>query len=119
MLVISIALILLLLCACIIGVYRVIDSWFLPKHSGEGKIVDKEFTPKHTTITWIATGTTTFPLISTDPDDYSLLIERSGKSDWISVDEEFYKSVHEGQTVKIDYVLGRISKDLYIKEVYW
>ncbi len=100
------------------GLFTIIDSWFLPRQDGIGIIMDKNFTPAHNTTHLMNVGNNVIiPTTTHYPDDYSLVIEIDGKNDSISVNKKFFKSVSKDSQVRIEFVLGRISNGLYIKEI--
>ncbi|MDP9248967.1 MAG: hypothetical protein M3M85_00420 [bacterium] len=50
-------------------------------------------------------------------DDWTVSVEVDGQQDSMSVPEEFYDSLAVGKSVWVDYETGRLSGDLYIKEL--
>lgn len=102
------------------GLYFAIDSWFLPKKRGTGRIVGKTFTPAHTQVIMmynVATKTN-MPQIIHRPDDWSVSVEVGGKQDDISIGQELYDLLSEGSMVMAGYVTGRFSGNLYLKEIF-
>jgi len=53
------------------------------------------------------------------PDDWSLCVEIGGKQDWISIQKAIYRRCKIGEKVEADYVIGRVTRELYIKEIYY
>lgn len=107
----TLAVVLVILC----GIFTIIDSWFLPTQSGTGRITKKNFIPAHTTTTLISTGKTLMPMTSFYPNSWELELIVSGKPASMSIKKERYDSLNIGDTVLVDYAIGRFSKDIYIK----
>jgi len=99
------------------GLYIAVDSWFMPRKHRAGRIVNKLFTPAHTTIIYTMAGKTMVPQPIFHHDDWSITVEVGGQQDSISVSEEFYESHSINDTVMAEYVEGRFSKKFYIKSV--
>ena len=117
---ILLALLLIMLIGIIcIGLYIAVDSWFLPRQQSKGRVICKKFTPAHTQTIMIYNAALKMSLPSQvfHPDDWSLCIEVDGKQDTISVQHKFYLATKEGSVVDTEYVIGRMSGDLYIKGV--
>lgn len=111
---------LLLLAGLIVwGLFVAVDSWFLPRSRGMGKVRSKEFTPAHTDMILIynAATKTSMPHPMYYPDNWSVCVEVSGRQDSISVDQEEFNILKEGDSVITEYVSGRISNSLYIKNI--
>jgi phosphoribosylformylglycinamidine (FGAM) synthase-like amidotransferase family enzyme len=97
--------------------------------TGYGIIVKKEFVPAHTTITTQThtqyhtvgnqtyTTTHTTPQVNYVPDAYSLQISVDRSIGRIYVKKDLYNSIDEGSRVCVRYSEGRLSKNLYLKEV--
>lgn len=102
------------------GLFYVIDSSFLPVLRAPGKVFDKEFVPAHTTYvsTWnpALKITTTTPVHH--PDTWNLGVAVVGQRDYISVYQSFYDNTDVGDKVTVDYVLGRISRRVYLRQIY-
>lgn len=101
------------------GLFYLIDSSFLISSRGAGRIIEKEFTPAHTSTLLIynAALKTSTPQIIDYPDDWSLLIELQDKQGSASVDQETFNALAEGSYATVEYVIGRISGGIYIKNV--
>lgn len=99
------------------GTYLLIDSTFRAKSEGTGNITGKDFTPAHTTITFINTGKSLIPISHYHPDNWSVAIEVDGKYDWVDVSQEYYNWATVGRKVNVIYYTGRFSGDVYIKRI--
>jgi hypothetical protein len=100
------------------GVLYLVDSSFLPLHKGYGKVISLNFTPAHTTTTMVHTGKVTLPCITHHPDAWSVTVDLQFGSDSIRVKQQFYETLKINDRVKVGYVHGRISNNIYIKEIY-
>lgn len=115
--------IILLVCVLVLiglvmwGLFMAIDSWFLPRRHGTGRIVGKTFTPAHTgmIVIYNAATKTSMPHPIFHPDDWSVSVEVDGRQDSVSVSREFFNSLSENSSVMAEYVWGRFSRNLYIK----
>ncbi len=101
------------------GLFIAIDSWFLPRNHDKGKIVSKTFTPAHIQTIWIfnAATKTNMPQLISYPDDWSVRVEIEEKQGSISISKKFYDSLKEDDQVMTEYVIGRFSKNIYIKSI--
>lgn len=101
------------------GLGLAIDSWFLPRQRGKGRVTGKDFTPAHTSTIMIynVATKTSMPHIVHHPDDWSVTADVEGLNDSISVTQEFYDSVQPNDWVTVDFVRGRFSGGLYLKEM--
>jgi hypothetical protein len=101
------------------GCFIALDSWFLPRKRNMGKIVEKTFTPAHTKIVLMynAATKTSMPHPIFYPDDWSVTVEVAECQDSLSVDEDEFDILREGDNVLAEYVTGRISSGLYLKSI--
>jgi len=101
------------------GCFIAVDSWFLSKKQGMGKIISKEFTPAHTEYVpmYNAALKTTIPYPMHYEDDWSICVEVAGQQDSISVYQQTFDSLKEGDSVIAEYVSGRFSGGLYLKGI--
>ncbi len=97
------------------GVFIAVDSWFRPRSRKVGRVIDKTFTPAHTEMVYNAALKMMTPQFVDD--DWTVSVEVDGQQDSMSVPEEFYDSLAVGKSVWVDYETGRLSGDLYIKEL--
>ncbi len=97
-----------------------LDNWFVEHQKGTGQVVGKEFTPAHTQTTLIynAALKMAIPQTFSYPNDWSVCVEVNGKQDWVSVKRSFYRECSVGTKVDVEYVIGRASRALYIKELW-
>lgn len=102
------------------GLFVAVDSWFLSKRQGYGRVVSKTFTPAHTQLLLIfnAATKTSMPHFINHPDDWSVCVEVNDMQDSISITKEFYDSLSKNSSVKVEYVHGRFSRNLYIKNIF-
>lgn len=101
------------------GVYVAIDSWFMPRQRRTGRVTGKTFTPAHTTTIYIynAATKTNMPHHLHHPDSWEVSVDVQGRAGSLSVTEDFYDSVAEGHMVWAEFVSGRLSGDLYVKDL--
>ena len=101
------------------GIYVAIDSWFMPRQRRTGKVTGKTFTPAHSTTIYIYNSSTktSMPHYVHHPDIWEVLVDVQGRGGSLSVSEEFYDTVAEGSMVWVDFVSGRLSGDLYVKDL--
>lgn len=97
--------------------YQAADSWSQPLEQGYGLIVGKDFVPAHTTTSLILVGKIFVPVTNYHPDNWEVSVGVDDQQDSISVTEEFYESVSNGDRVKVEFVHGRYSGDLYLKDI--
>lgn len=108
---------LLLLGMILSEIFRVLDSWFLPKQSGVGIVISKNYSPAGMTpITNTVNNITTTTFIHRS-ESWSIVVELEGESDSITVNEEFYDKIKINQPVNIKFVRGRLSQSFYLKEI--
>ena len=115
----AIAIILLITYMLCCVILTALDTWFLPKKQGLGKVVKKKFIHDDASsllaLNYALRPYTSVPNIR--PDKWKLTVEIDGVQDTISVDGSLYNSVSVGDPVKAEYVIGRHSKDLYLKSL--
>lgn len=99
--------------------FAALDSWFLLRKNGIGRIVAKTFTPAHTEIILIYNSATqtNMPHLIPHSDDWSVRVEVDDKQDSISISKIFFDSLSEDDQVTVEYVRGRLSGNIYIKEL--
>lgn len=95
----------------------IIDSSFRPKALGNGVVVDKNYSPSHTTITMMNVGKSTMPMVIRHPERWSINISNEGKTDWFYLTESLHDEIKIGQTISISYSIGRLYKALYVRSV--
>lgn len=117
--VLSLLVILALLGLLIWGCFIAVDSWFLPRSKGMGKIVSKVFTPAHYGYILVYNDAikTSMPQPIYYSDDWSVNVEVARCRDSISISENLYLVLKEGDSVFAEYVTGRISGSFYLKGI--
>jgi hypothetical protein len=95
------------------GVLIAVDSWFRPSVTSAGRIVDKEFTPAYFTTILVDN----IPQLIYHGDSWRLLVQVGHRCDWISVSERYYNSRKVGNEVRLTYVNGRFSNNMYARSV--
>jgi hypothetical protein len=95
------------------GLYTAVDSWLLPLEENRGKVVGRHFEPAHTD-TLIIDGV---PHLIPYGDKWSVLVEVNGNQSFYGVSEEYYHKVTNNEPVLVEYVSGRLSGDMYIKNL--
>jgi len=102
------------------GIYYVADSVFRPEYEGTGNVIEKTFTPAHTTTVMIynAVTKTNMPQIVRHPDDWSVSIKIDGLIGVVSIAKDVYSKLKKGCKVRVKYATGRINtKNVYIKKI--
>ncbi len=100
------------------GIFIAVDSWFLPRMQGLGQIVGRSYSPAHTTyVSNTCNGVTTMTPIYC-PASWSVCVEVDGLQDSVGVSQDCYDSAINGSPAKVDFVIGRFSRKMYIKEIY-
>lgn len=100
------------------GVFTAVDSWFLPRRRTTGVITGKHYTAPYTTTHFHTVGKVMVPQTTHHPEQHDVTIAAGSRSDTISVTKEYWVSAREGDEVTIEYVDGRLSGRLYIKELF-
>jgi hypothetical protein len=118
--VIPIIMIFMMIAAFIVyELFTLIDSCFLFKTRGMGRIVKKTFVPAHTEMMQIYSEETgTFipqPVIY--PEDWSVSVKVESRQSNMSIGKELYDLLSEGDSVMVGYAHGRFSGGLYLKEL--
>lgn len=114
----------ILLAVCVIsmvglilyGLFIAIDSWFRPRKNGIGKVSAKFFTPAHDNIEYSVA--LRMPVVRHYPDDYSIVVQLEEGADSVSVRKSFYNGLQKNDPVDVEYVIGRLTGDVYLKAVY-
>ena len=98
-------------------VYYAVDAWFLPNLNGEGTVINKEFTPAHTTtiLVYNAATKTSLPQVTHHDDCWEVTFKVNKMSDTVEVTKEQFNRLSNGDIAKLTYSYGRLSSDLYIK----
>jgi hypothetical protein len=101
------------------GGFIAMDSWFLPRNRGTGKLVSKAFIPAHvqSTLIYNAAINLTLPYPVYHQDDWSLCVDVYGRRDSISVDQKVFGHLSLGENIIADYTIGRLSGGLCIKSI--
>ncbi len=112
-------LLLFLLTLIVFGVLYLLDYSFRPVIEGLGMVISKTFIPEHNETTWVYNLTLkcSTPQTTHYPDEWKLQIKVYDSEGDISVSENIYKRVKNGDSLKVKYSYGRIFGTLYIKEV--
>lgn len=95
------------------SIFFVVDSSFLPIKEGNGTIVEKEIIPAYTTL--ILVGKTTVPQFH--PKRWILTVKVNEETDLISVTKKYYSTVNNMDIILVEYVNGRLSSGIYIKNI--
>ena len=97
--------------------FYVVDSCFLESQLGLGVLVEKWVEPSHHVTTYIQSGKVMVPVTHYIPEHFNLRISIRDLTDVIDVSSDTYNRLALGQKVNCDYILGRISGDLYINSI--
>lgn len=100
------------------GLLYAIDSWFLPNKQGEGIVLNKKFTPAHTTmiLTYNAATKTSMPTPIYHSDSWEIEVGMNKLTDTVEINEEQFNKIAVGDIAKINYSIGRFSSGMYIKK---
>lgn len=98
------------------GMFVAMDSWFRPHNKKMGRVVDKTFTPAHTQMVYNPALKMSTPRFVDD--EWRVSVEVDEKQDSIAVSESFYSSLRQGSPVLAEYVIGRLSRDIYLKDLF-
>jgi hypothetical protein len=118
--IIAVFLLIILLTSLLVmrSIFIAIDSWFLPRNQGRGRVMGKKIIPAHTEMCIGGGPPTAFTFYPVSyPAVWSVCVEVSGKQAYISVKQEFFDSISEGDSVFVEYVHGRLSGSLYLKNL--
>jgi hypothetical protein len=96
-------------------IFIIIDSAFVPKKEGFGKIIEKNFTPESTTTSYNVA--LKMPTTTTDPPRWTITVEIEDKTEETSISEKKYKSLKKGDNVMVNYGIGRFSGNVYINDI--
>lgn len=104
--------VILITAVALLVAFMIIDLAFLPKKVGLGRVVGKEYRANNAHI---------YPMDNTvmivnDVHVWVVEVEVEGQLGRISVSRKVYDGLREGVSVQVEYALGRISGDLYIKK---
>lgn len=101
------------------GLLFLVDYTYRPINEGTGTVISKEFVPEHTETIYVynAALKMSMPQITHYSDEWKLWIDVNDLYDDVSVSENYFNSIKEGQRLRLKYSFGRIWKTLYIKEI--
>jgi hypothetical protein len=104
----------------IMGLLYLVDTSFLPCKTGYATAVSKTYRPQYTeqTIQYNPALEMALPHTIEHGDRWTLYLKMNGETADIEVTPDFYNKVVLGQDYKISYSVGRLSKDLMIKNIY-
>lgn len=94
-------LVLLLVALACYGVFIAIDSWFRPILNGPGEVIAKTHKPAETHM----------------EDSWEITVSCKYGVGSLKVTEKYHDSVETGKRVNVKFVLGRISKWVYVKDI--
>jgi len=101
---ICLALLILTLVVLILsGIFRAIDSWLAPKAESYGVVISKEFKKGF----YVHNGYY--------PDTYLVTIRILSKEETKAIDKENYQALSINDEVRVAYVIGRLSGEIYIR----
>ena len=102
-------------------VFYLIDSSFRKKFTTSGILIQKGFTPAHTTMVMQQVGKVMVPTTIHHPDRWTFLVELGGAIDveqaGVDVSEETYNELNVGHHLSVRAVTGRLSGSTYITSV--
>jgi len=105
---------LMLLSVVACGVYWGLENIFIDNKTTDGIVIGKSFVPAHKTSSMIFIGKMMVPNVINHPNSWVVEVRVSNKTDFVGVDENFYKSVLNGQMVHVTYKTGRVSGRLKV-----
>jgi len=103
-----------------VGAYSALDSWFLPRLSGMGKIIKKEYTPPEQHMVLMPMGvnpTIMIPMNINEEEKWWVTLHVGRCVTSVQVSEEYINQRRVDAEVPVEYTIGRFSGDLYIKSV--
>lgn len=100
-----------LVVATLLGaIYDLIDTAGLPEEMVRGRILEKNYTPAHTTM--ILSGKVLVPIYH--PNRWSAVIEVPDATEEIEITEEIYDEIRIDSEMDVYTVIGRLSKTVRI-----
>jgi hypothetical protein len=99
------------------GLFYVVDSCWLPIHTGIGEVIGKGYSPAHYTTTYVMSGKVMIPVNTYVPESWNITININGLTDIVNISEYNYNRISIGEKLECDYVTGRISSGIYIKAI--
>lgn len=101
------------------GIYIVGDSWWLPAHSAQARVVSKRYTPPElkTILIYNASLKASLPQPYVESASWELTVELDGEQATAQVDARAYDASPVDSIKRITYVRGRYSRRAYIKHV--
>jgi hypothetical protein len=100
--------------------FWIVDSSFLPVLNGDGTVTRKLHSDAHSTTTMILMGKTMLPQTISYPESWSLVIKlKDGCEGSFECDQDTWTRIKEGTNVSVAYRKGRISNDIYVKNMGW
>ena len=103
---------------CLYLLFNFLDFAFRPKKLTTGKVLDREFTPAHSTTIYVSVGKTMMPQTTSYPDSWSLLVElEDGRNDWVECSKETYDTSEIGAPAAVEYKEGRLTTRISITDI--
>lgn len=95
-------------------IFRTLDSWFLVSKRAKGEIVAQHYTPFSMQSILIDGTISLVPI----PESWSVTVQVADGNGNVSVTKQTHNNLPRGRQVEVEYVVGRISGSVYVREIY-
>lgn len=99
------------------GTFYLIDYSFLKQQQDKGIVIDQWICPAHNSTSFVMTGKVMIPITTHYNTSWHLDIEINGLKDDVSVSKSYFDLIDIGDSVNCEYVNGRLSNYIYIKNI--
>ena len=110
---------LLVLGLAFLGSFYLLDYCFLTEKEKICKYERKYINEAYVSTTYVISGKATIPVTTYHPREYRAVFELENLKDSYNVGESKYHDLKDGDSFYCKYSIGRISKTLYIKRIYF
>lgn len=98
--------------------YPVVDKWGQTEFESEGVVVSKSYSEGYYYTTYVMSGKVMIPIQNWSPPAWYLHIKVDDGIDSVSVGQEFYNTVSNGDKFTCKCRRGWISGEIYIDEIW-
>lgn len=103
----------------LLGGFWVIDTSFQDYRESKAVVCSRYFVPAHTDTGFIMAGKVMVPTSTYYPDAWYIGVTMNGKVDAsVSVPKNYFDTLIDGQTVNAKYRIGRLSRNLYVQNIW-
>ena len=110
-------LIIVLIGLSIWGILYLIDTVGMPTQTGAGIIIDKSFSPAHSTTTFMMSGKVMIPITTFHSDAWYIYIQVNDIIGSYQVSNAYFDFAKINQHVDVEYSIGRIWNSIDIKNI--